>query len=408
MIWGIVLLIATLFASPSAEANEPSNVKARPRIAGDKVPSLKVEDIVGNTKSFDELTRDKYVMIAFVPAESLDQENIRAYFQTIRLYIERLGYEIFVIATMPTEKQRSFLYQLKPKNFYIDRTRSAFVAMGLSDAKGDDLSVMGGVFFVNPKGKILSQFSSSDNHIPFSGDALVLSARVAKQIDEKKTDLGERAGPTVALELREATVGTVLVPTALTAEAERQPKPVEPGYVTPDESVLRLLTTDDAGHPNSLWMQAGFGLTPYDARRDTWSPRWSPGFQFGRRFNTVGAFINIALDQTFDLTQEVKRLDVIHVGFGVETVALYGRVRSSIAGGAAILNSDTDIDSRGKIGWYLDFRPIGFRWIGSRYGVFEITPLGLNISVPVTRGIPLILVGYMTTLSFELGMPVPK
>lgn len=399
IVFGIVLGAMLLIAPAEGATNDPSKVKARPRITGDVIPKFQVEDLTGNTKSFEELTRDKYVMIAFVPSEHLGQESLRAYFQTIRHYIEKLGYEIFVVSTMPDRKQRPLLYELKPKNLFFDRSRAAFISMGLADKNGSDLSVISGVFFVNPSGKILSQFTSSDNQLPVTGDALVLAARVGKQVDEKKhpTEGGESVS------------NTLLAPTALTDDPTDSKAPTDnSAYVAPDETVLTLLTTKDIGHPDSLWMQAGIGLTPYDARRDTWSPRWTPGFQFGRRFNHVGVFLNLALDQTFDFTQEVKRLDVLNFGFGLESVALYGRIRSSFSAGASVLNSDTDIDSRGKIGWYFDLRPISVRWGAGRHGVFEFTPLGLNVSVPVTRGIPLILVGYMTTLSFELAMPVPQ
>ena len=398
IVFGIALGAMLLLAPVKGAANDPSKVKARPRITGDVIPKFRVEDIVGNTKPFEELTREKYVMIAFVPSEHLGQETLRAYFQTIRQYIEKLGYEIFVVSTMPDRKQRPLLYELKPKNLFFDRSRAAFIAMGLADKNDSDSSVISGVFFVSPNGKILSQFTSSDNQLPVTGDALVLAARVGKQIDEKRhSEEGHESLPS-----------SLLSPTAPTGDAESKAPSNGSDYVAPDETVLTLLTTEDVGHPASLWMQAGIGLTPYDARRDTWSPRWTPGFQFGRRFSRVGIFLNLALDQTFDFTQEVKRLDVLHLGFGLESLALYGRIRSSFSAGASILNSDTDIDSRGKIGWYFDLRPISIRWGAGRHGVFEFTPLGLNVSVPVTRGIPLILVGYMTTLSFELAMPVPQ
>jgi peroxiredoxin len=407
----VALVAVVLTWSQAVQANDPLLVRARPRIAGDTIPEMKVEDITGNSHALGKAIRDKYAMIVFIPAEVVGQKNIAAYFKTIRSFIEELGYEIFVVTTKPNAQQRAAMYERKLANLYIDTDNSAFVAMGLSDSKSEKASVLAAIFLTSPTGKVLSSFSSRDPNIPFSGDALVLSARVYKQIDDKNRAAGIRSGPTVAPVIGESPyAGSVFDPdSSSTAPEEARPSSehrnsdaVEDGnFAQPDESVLRLLTVDDVAQTNSYWMQGNIGLTAYDARRNIWSPRWSPGLQFGRRYNRFGVFANLALDQTFDLTQEVKRLDVIHVGLGVESLALYGRVRTSLSAGFAILNSDTDIESRGKIGWYFDLRPISLRWGAGGHSAFELTPLGLNVSVPVTRGIPLILVGYMTTLSFE-------
>ncbi|CAN5661477.1 hypothetical protein BH10BDE1_BH10BDE1_27400 [soil metagenome] len=411
----LVVLIATAVAWPiAAAANDPQSVKARPLIAGDVVPEFRVEDITGSSHSLKEAINGKYVLIAFVPVENFGQKNLAAYFRTIRSYIEKVGYQIFIVSTRPNKKQRGMIFDRKLPNFFIDPDHSGFMAMGLSDSKVESDSVISGIFFVGPTGKILSAFSSTDSNIPFSGDALVLNARVYKQIEDRNIAEGLRAvtpkvGPSNAGTHAESAfdpASSKLDPDQENGSVAPKTNTAKPGFndenfAPPDESVLRLLTIDDVARTNSFWIQGFVGVTPYDARRDTWSPRWSPGIQFGRRYNRFGFFGHLALDQTFDFTQEVKRLDVLHVGLGVETLSLYGRIRSSMSVGFAILNSDTDIDSRGKIGWFADLRPISLRWGTDRHGAYELTPLGLNISVPVTRGIPLILVGYMTTLSFE-------
>jgi hypothetical protein len=162
-------------------------------------------------------------------------------------------------------------------------------------------------------------------------------------------------------------------------------------YAGPDRP---LLLSDSA------WYQFQVGGSIYDAGRDVIAGRWSPGFQLGWRFKNTGSFINIELDQSFDLTQELTHLDVIHLGAGVEVLHFAGRARSSISAGAALLRSETDIDSRGSTGWYLDLRPTSLRW---KWGmsVVELTPLSLDISIPAARGIPLILFGYFTIVSLE-------
>lgn len=187
-----------------------------------------------------------------------------------------------------------------------------------------------------------------------------------------------------------------------TKEAEPlAPHQMMPHFPMPDETVLHLLTNKDIAYPEAWWIQAQIGASFYDARRDILVGRWSPGFQVGKRHNRFGYFLNVQLDQSFDFTQEVKRLDVIHIGPGVESLALLGKVRSSLTGGLAILANDTDIDDRGKVGWYVDFRPIAFRWDVGHKRVIELSPLSVNLSVPVTEGIPLILFSYFTTVSME-------
>lgn len=412
--------ILTMAFPISASANDPSLVKVRPKIPGDYVPDFKVQDLIGNTKFFRNLIKDKFVMVAFIPTLPTEQDNVRAYFQMIRPFILQQGYEIFIISTPQTAKVRAELYNRKVPDLFFDADRSGFISMGLTDSVSENASVIPAIFFIGPNGKVLSTFASSDPKIQFSGDSLVLAARVGKRYDANTELSPFRDGPTTApLPLMPIPPLPAASSSIDMARAERgetplidkiAPRPSNGGsnFALPDDSVLNLLTVDDLSHTNSLWMSGFVGVTAYDARRNAWSPRWSPGFQFGRRFNRVGIFLNAALDQTFDLTQEVKRLDVIHLGIGLESLAMYGRVRTSLSTGLAILNSDTDIDSRGKIGWYVDLRPIGFRWRGGQRGAFEITPLALNISVPVTRGIPLILVGYMTMLTYEFATPVPQ
>lgn len=390
------MIVAGIFlAGPRAFANDPSSVKARPLIPGDVVPEFRVEDISGNSKWTKGLLGDGHTMLVFLPSEAINQKNLRDYFATVRTFIEQLGYKIVVISTELREVDREAVYDRKNPNLYFDKSRSAFAKMGLADKGVEKSSVISGIFFVSPTGKILSAFTSSDNNIPFSGDELVLAARVSKQFEMPHPISSSRSGPTVAPPIENGSKATTKLNTDSNAAAE------DADFALPDESVLNLFSVEDIARTNTLWMQASVGVTAYDARRNTWSPRWSPGLQFGRRYNSFGIFFNLALDQTFDFTQEVKRLDVIHTGLGVERISLYGRVRSSLSAGAAILNSDTDIDSRGKIGWYFDLRPLALRWGTSSNNTIELTPFGLNVSVPVTRGIPLILVGYMTTLSFE-------
>jgi hypothetical protein len=190
---------------------------------------------------------------------------------------------------------------------------------------------------------------------------------------------------------------------AVTAFAETAPESDSHlQFPRPDPSIINLLSYDDIAHPDAWWLQFGVGATIYDVDRNYWAPRWSPGLQVGKRFGRVGYFANFELDQSFDLTQETKHIEIFHVGPGVEYLFFLGRMRTSLSAGLAILESDTDIDERGKMGWYVDFRPISVRWsaFGNKTAI-EVTPFSLDVSVPVTHGIPLVLFAYFTTLSVE-------
>ena len=172
-------------------------------------------------------------------------------------------------------------------------------------------------------------------------------------------------------------------------------------FPPPDETILDLLTNEDIANADRWWMQAGVGGTIYEARQGTFLPRWSPMVQFGRRFGRTGVFGQLAFDQSFDFTQELETLNVYHIGIGVERLALYGRIRASLTVGAAILGTATDFDVPGTIGWFIDARPISIRFPVFGSHIAELTPLSIAISVPVARGIPLILFSYFTVLSME-------
>lgn len=160
-------------------------------------------------------------------------------------------------------------------------------------------------------------------------------------------------------------------------------------------------TLERISRSNTLWYQFQLGGSIYDARRESIVARWSPGVQVGRRYVRYGYFLNVEMDQTFDLTQEVRKIDVFHIGVGVDLIQFLGHVRSSVSVGIAILKTHTDIDSKGKTGWYVDLRPSALRWSWGPRAVIEFTPLSLDVSVPVTKGIPLVLFSYFTLVSLE-------
>jgi len=96
------------------------------------------------------------------------------------------------------------------------------------------------------------------------------------------------------------------------------------------------------------------------------------------------------------------RIQTLDVGLGVGGTYFDGRVRSELSAGASILLTRSQLDEPGAAGFYLDARPVGVRWrVGDRMAA-SLYPLTFALVVPVTRGIPLVYMGYRTAVVCEL------
>lgn len=185
--------------------------------------------------------------------------------------------------------------------------------------------------------------------------------------------------------------------------SEQELEEMQPREFTPQraDSILRTSIV----HEDRWWLQAHLSGGVFDTRRDILIGRWNAGAHVGRRFSHFGVFAMIEFDQTFEFTVATERLDVFNAGLGFEALTFLGHVRSSIAAGASVLLSDTAIDEAGRVGWFIDFRPATLRWPLSQDFVFELTPLSLDIIVPVTDGIPLVVLSNMTIVGIEWALP---
>lgn len=153
--------------------------------------------------------------------------------------------------------------------------------------------------------------------------------------------------------------------------------------------------------PNAPWAQVELGGSFYDTRREVISPRVNVSLLGGYRFENIGVFSLVELDHNWDFTQETDTLTLLNTGVGVEGLYVLGRARTSAIAGLSVLLEETDLDKAGTLGWFVDIRPVSIRWaIGDRAAV-ELTPIGLDLTVPVTDGIPLVLVSFMTRLGVE-------
>jgi hypothetical protein len=127
------------------------------------------------------------------------------------------------------------------------------------------------------------------------------------------------------------------------------------------------------------------------------------GVGVDRRFDSVHLFGraegNAWRDRRDDGTYDFVL--IFNLGLGARIDYGAGRLRSSIAGGATLLAIPTDVDQAGRVGVFVDVRPLGYAWPlgqGTRLGV---VPLSLTLAVPVLTGIPLVSIQYRTTVFAE-------
>jgi hypothetical protein len=90
-----------------------------------------------------------------------------------------------------------------------------------------------------------------------------------------------------------------------------------------------------------------------------------------------------------------------NLGVGGEILSAGGMLRTSLAFGPSILTIPPKVDEAGKVGIFLDFRPIGGRFRLSPALVLGVDPLSFHLSVPVLTGIPLIEIEYRTSVYVE-------
>ena len=182
------------------------------------------------------------------------------------------------------------------------------------------------------------------------------------------------------------------------------PQPIEPSPVIPTAVTAQrqdLVLLDSVMHEDSWWVQLDGAVSMYDPRRDVVIARASPGVAGGYRFSSYGVFGAVQLDQSFDFTLDIERLDVLNLGVGFEYLSFLGHVRSSVLFGSSILLTETFIDEAGTNGWFVEMRPSALRWAINDDFTFEFSPIALDVIAPVTVGIPLVIYSYSTVLSVE-------
>ena len=112
------------------------------------------------------------------------------------------------------------------------------------------------------------------------------------------------------------------------------------------------------------------------------------------------AVLSEGIDDPFDKEYQTS----VNLAIGVEKLWLNNRVRSSFAAGATMVMRRTRLDIPGTIGGWIDFRPVGLRFVLSSRIALAIDPLTLTVLLPVTSGIPLILIHFRTAVAIEFNL----
>ena len=126
------------------------------------------------------------------------------------------------------------------------------------------------------------------------------------------------------------------------------------------------------------------------------------GVRSGYRWSGWGTFLHIEHNMWLSTELEKKVVDgALNIGIGGEYLYADGFVRTSLALGPSILMWDTILDPAGVVGFFLDLRPAGLRWVVHDNVALSLDPITFSMVAPVLSGIPLIKVEYRTIFGVE-------
>ena len=174
----------------STAHSDANLVKARPRVTGEFVPDVELHTLQGEKVSLGKMLEGKFSVVTFSKPENLWFESALGYFKRVVPYLLKLGYQMVIITPDDYDYIRDIGQRVKAggskTGLFIDESRKSFIAMGLTDTSAKDGPSINAIFLVSPTKQIMFQFASVSDLIPFSGEVLVLAARVYK--DAFKTD----------------------------------------------------------------------------------------------------------------------------------------------------------------------------------------------------------------------------
>lgn len=179
------------------------------------------------------------------------------------------------------------------------------------------------------------------------------------------------------------------------AEAEPKPEPSAPVESAP-KSKRRL--PDEA----FVRLELHYSILTELADRSDLVPAFGYALKGGYRWGFVGAFLQFEQDFWIGTEYDVRVTQgAYNIAVGVDFTYFEGRAHTSIAVGPSILAFNTPLDSRGSVGWFLDFRPVGFQWDVHRFVRLGLDPISFAVVAPSLDGVPLVQIEYRTTFYLE-------
>ncbi|MCA9557524.1 MAG: hypothetical protein H6704_24700 [Myxococcales bacterium] len=124
------------------------------------------------------------------------------------------------------------------------------------------------------------------------------------------------------------------------------------------------------------------------------------------RWGDWGAGVGVEgnLFQQLDLEGDIDFLVQLLIGAEGELLMADRRLRSRLGAGVAVLLEGTELDVDGPAaGFYVDIRPVGFRWPFDGW-VLGVDPLTLLVAIPEPSAIPLVDIQYRAHVYAEVDL----
>jgi len=121
----------------------------------------------------------------------------------------------------------------------------------------------------------------------------------------------------------------------------------------------------------------------------------------GYRFGRWGVFAQIGYNSWVSMeTDSPQSPSATNIGAGSEVLYFNGRARTSLAIGPSIYNTDTTGEA-GSLGFFIDLRPVGFRFPVGEHWTLGFDPIAFNFTAPVLSKIPLLVAEYVSLVTLE-------
>jgi hypothetical protein len=128
----------------------------------------------------------------------------------------------------------------------------------------------------------------------------------------------------------------------------------------------------------------------------------------GYRLGRWGIFAQVGYNSWISLeTEEATSPSATNLGLGADVLFFEGRARTSLALGPSIYNTNATGEA-GELGFFIDLRPVGFRFPICDNWSIGFDPIAFNFNAPVLSKIPLLVFKYVSIVSVEYtGMDIP-